>query len=200
MIGKLTGRLGSASTDGMALLEVGGVGYVVRTPLLALKFLEESGSEVSLFIHTAVREDAIDLYGFPTEEDLIFFKQLMSVSGIGPKTALSILNVADTHSLKRSIALGDASALTKVFGIGKKSAERIVVELRDKLAQEAAARPVAGRMARGDDAEVIEALMALGYSASEAREALKVVAPDVAGTRERLTSALKNLGSNAKAY
>jgi Holliday junction DNA helicase RuvA len=191
MIGKLTGRLSGNGTDGVVLVEVGGVGYCVRTPLLALDILKNSGSDVSLFIHTAVREDALDLYGFPTEEELLFFKQLMSVSGIGPKTALSILNVADVASLKRAIAAGDSVMLTKVFGIGKKSAERLVVELRDKLTTEAAARGVA--VGAGDDAEVVEALMALGYRADEARRALK----DAGGVtvHERLAAALKYLGA-----
>lgn len=192
MIGKLTGTLSGSGIDGMVLVEVGGVGYCVRTPLLALDILKNSGSEVSLFIHTTVREDALDLYGFPTEEELHFFKQLMSVSGIGPKTALGILNVADVVSLKRAIAQGDAAALTKVFGIGKKSAERLVVELRDKLAAEATSRgmSVAGG---GDDAEVIEALMALGYRADEARHALKEVGG--VSVNERLSASLKYLGA-----
>ena len=150
MIGKLTGRLSGNGIDGMVLVEVGGVGYCVRTPLLALDILKNTGSEVSLFIHTAVREDALDLYGFPTEEELQFFKQLMSVSGIGPKTALGILNVADVTSLKRAIAQGDAGALTKVFGIGKKSAERLVVELRDKLTAEATSRGVSVEAHEGE--------------------------------------------------
>jgi Holliday junction DNA helicase RuvA len=196
MIGKLTGRLSGSGIDGMVLVEVGGVGYTVRTPLLALDILNPpaggNGSEVSLFIHTAVRDDAIDLYGFPTEEELQFFKQLMSVSGIGPKTALGILNVADVTSLKRAIAGGDAQTLTKVFGIGKKSAERLVVELRDKLTAEASLKgsPIS---TGGADAEVVEALMALGYRADEARHAVQET--NGATVHERLSGALKYLGA-----
>ncbi len=178
--------------NGEVLVEVGGVGYCVRTPLLALDILKNSGSEVSLFIHTVVREDALDLYGFPTAEELEFFKQLMSVSGIGPKTALGILNVADVQSLKRAIAQGDATTLVKVFGIGKKSAERLVVELRDKLVNEATARGISVTEAMGD-ADVVEALMALGYRADEARHAAKE-APG-ATVQDRLALALKYLGS-----
>jgi holliday junction DNA helicase RuvA len=191
MIGKLTGRISPSGTSGEVLIEVGGVGYCVRTPLLALDILKNSGSEVSLFIHTAVREDALDLYGFPTHEELAFFKQLMSVSGIGPKTALGILNVADVASLKRAIAAGDASALTRVFGIGKKSAERLVVELRDKVIVSSPSTALGA--ASSDDAEVIEALIALGYRADESRRALK----ETSGTsvNERLSSALKYLGA-----
>jgi Holliday junction DNA helicase RuvA len=192
MIGKLTGRLSSSGTSGEVLIEVGGVGYCVRTPLLALDILKNSGAEVSLFIHTAVREDALDLYGFPTQEELAFFKQLMSVSGIGPKTALGILNVADVHSLKRAIAAGDATTLTKVFGIGKKSAERLVVELRDKIVLDSAGYSDAS-VGATSDGEVVEALIALGYRADESRRALK----ETTGTsvNERLSGALKYLGA-----
>ena len=194
MIGKLTGRISSSGTQGEVLVEVGGVGYCVRTPLLALDLLKQGDAEVSLFIHTTVREDALDLYGFPSVEELQFFKQLMSVSGIGPKTALGILNVADVQSLKRAIAGGDSTTLVKVFGIGKKSAERLVVELRDKLMNESMSSPsTTFGAASSDDAEVIEALMALGYRSDEARRANKEAAG--ASVNERLASALKYLGT-----
>lgn len=137
-----------------------------------------------------MRDDAIELYGFPTAAELAFFKLLMSVSGVGPKTALGVLNVADIQSLKRSIALGDSSALNKVYGIGKKSAERIVVELRDKLAKDTANTAAA---VAGSDGEVVEALMALGYSAPEAREAIKELPKDAKGTQARLSAALRHL-------
>lgn len=196
MIGKLSGTFGGTTEGGVALIEVQGVGYAVRVPLATLEELRAAKQKtVSLFIHTAVREDAIDLYGFKTAEELAFFRQLTSVKGVGPKTAIGILNVADVKTLTRSIARGDASALTKVFGIGKKSAERIVVELRDKLADEANKRGEKGTPGGGEEVEVIEALMALGYSASEAREALKKVAPPVSGVHNRLAAALKLLGS-----
>ncbi len=123
MIGKLTGRYGGTAGDGTLIVEVGGVGYCVRVPALLITSMGASAGDISLFIHTAVREDAIDLYGFATGDDLAFFRQLTSVSGIGPKSALGILNVAEASTLKRSIAQGDSTILTKVFGIGKKSAE-----------------------------------------------------------------------------
>ncbi len=196
MIGKLSGTFDGTTEGGVALIEVNGIGYAVRVPLATLQELRaQKEKRVSLFIHTAVREDAIDLYGFKTTEELVFFKQLMGVKGVGPKTAIGILNVADVHTLTQSIARGDASALTKVFGIGKKSAERIVVELRDKLADEASKRGEKGGAHGGEDVEVIEALMALGYSASEAREALKKVTPESLGVHKRLAAALKLLGA-----
>jgi Holliday junction DNA helicase RuvA len=193
MIGKLTGTWGG-SEDGMGLVEVGGVGYAVRVPFYTLT--TPPGALVSLFIHTAVREDAIDLYGFATAEELSFFRQLVGVSGVGPKTALGVLNVSDIKSLKRSIAAGDAGALTKVFGIGKKSAERIVVELRDKLSLEQSTKPQEVGTTSGHDGEVIEALMALGYRADESRQALRNIgAEGQDNIKERLGAALKRLGS-----
>ena len=114
MIGKLTGRFGGTA-DGVTLVEVGGVGYVVRTPGQAgTPIAAREGAEISLFIHTAVREDAIDLYGFPTGDELRFFKQLMSVSGIGPKTALGVMSVADTATLKQAMVVNTVS-LDAVF-------------------------------------------------------------------------------------
>jgi Holliday junction DNA helicase RuvA len=189
MIGKLTGQVVEGGGE-LVVVEVGGVGYEVRVPLLALPL----SGKVSLYIHTAVRDDAIDLYGFPTQEGLRFFKLLMSVSGIGPKTALSIMGVADPASLSRAIAAGDSVALTKVFGIGKKSAERMVVELRDKLADRAGG--VA--LTQGEDGEVLEALLSLGYSGSQARGVVRGLPPG-GSVKERLAQALRNLGARTAA-
>ncbi len=192
MIGKLTGTWGGTD-EGLGLVEVGGVGYAVRVPFYTLA--TTAGTPISLYIHTVVREDVFDLYGFATRDELAFFRQLTSVSGVGPKTALGVINVSDIASLKRSIASGDAGALTKVFGIGKKSAERIVVELRDKLSLEQQAQPIdAADM--GGDGEIIEALMALGYKADESRQTLRAIGAEGAGNiKERLGAALKRLGS-----
>lgn len=192
MIGKLTGRWGGATPDNLAILDVHGVGYAVRLPLPTMLALQRGGDgELSVFVHTAVREDAIDLYGFITAEELSFFKLLMSVSGIGPKTALGILNVAEVSALKSAISAGDTTKLIKVFGIGKKSAERLVLELREKLGTTEASG------ASQVDTEVLEALMALGYRADEAREALKAASNSKTfGTsvQERLSATLKHLG------
>ncbi|MDO8518043.1 MAG: Holliday junction branch migration protein RuvA [bacterium] len=199
MIGKLTGHFDGTTPDGLVRVEVGGVGYVVRVSLVTLAELNPSttlrtNSDISLFVHTAVREDTIDLYGFPSEDGLAFFKQLMSVSGIGPKTALGVMSVADLATLKGTIARGDATTLTRVFGIGKKNAERLVVELRDKLAN--AVQSPSTALGATSDVEVLEALMALGYRADEARAALKDATG--ASTRERLAAALKQLGTRKK--
>ena len=191
MIGKLTGVRDSLGA-GQALVDVSGVGYVVRVPA-GLEGLLPPGGRITLLIYTAVREDAIDLYGFASAEELGFFKLLMGVSGVGPKTALGIMSVADVLSLKRAIAKGDAAALTSTFGIGKKSAERLVVELRDKIKL----LPTDTASDAPSDADVIEALQGLGYSALESRKALRDISPTLVGTRERLAAALRNLGTNA---
>ncbi len=189
MIGKLTGVLSGRQGDNI-VVDVQGVGYCVRVPVA---FVLTEGAPISLHIHTAVRDDAIDLYGFLEVEELSFFRQLMTVSSVGPKTALSIMSVAEPSALKRAIAAGDASTLTKVFGIGKKSAERIVVELRDKLQNEAGMRE--SLMSTGGDGEVIEALMALGYSSAECRKALKDIGDVGTTVKDRLGAALRRLGS-----
>ncbi len=194
MIGKLTGVFGGASVEGAALVEVGGVGYSVRVPLSVIEGVRE-GALVALFVHTAVRDDAIDLYGFITEEELAFFKLLTGVSGVGPKSALSILNASDVGSLKRTIGQGDHAALHKIFGIGKKTAERLVVELRDKLLSSTTHpdRSVGASV----DAEAIEALTSLGYRLEESREALKALGQDGQNdVRLRLAAALRQLGSH----
>lgn len=193
MIGKLTGTFAGASVEGQALVDVGGVGYSVRVPLSLIESAN-AGQNVSLYVHTAVRDDAIDLYGFLREEELSFFKLLMSVSGLGPKTALAILNTSDTAGLRRAIGAGDTASLHKVYGLGKKTAERVVVELRDKFVAHGKGGP------SGTDAEVIEALTALGYRLEESREALRALGVDGAGdVRARLSAALRRLGSRAAA-
>ena len=197
MIGKLTGQFGGTTLEDCVVVDVAGVGYVVRVPTATRELCIKTQKDpvfgnLSLYIHTAVREDAIDLYGFPTEGELGFFKQLMSVSGIGPKTALGIFDKAEVAGLERAIRASDMATLTNAFGISKKLAERLVVELRDKIKTSTPASPSAG-LGAGNDAEVIEALMALGYSAPESRAALKNVAP-AEDMRERLGKALRNIG------
>lgn len=175
-----------------AIVETSGVGYKVRLPAETLQSLQKNnGEKVSLWIHTAVREDAIDLYGFEAQETLDFFEMLISVSGIGPKGAIGILNVAPVEHLKEAISKGDISALTKVSGIGSKSAQKIVLELKDKLGEY---RGEGEQSALGDDRDVLEGLVALGYAERVAREALKNVSVEVKGTSARIKDALKRLG------
>ena len=191
MIGRLEGAFAGTTPEGAALIDVGGVGYAVHVTAPTLARLAGKRPPTSLLIYTAVREDALDLYGFETGEELVFFKQLMSVSGIGPRSALGILNLSDVAHLKRSIAQNDASALTKVHGIGKKSAERIVVELRDKVTSGQGGAGTAG----SSDAEVVDALLSLGYRIEETRQALKEVGDSPGGVSERVAAVLKYLGA-----
>lgn len=178
-------------TDKFIVIDVAGVGYKVFASSDALT-LCEIGSPIALWIYTAVRETAFDLYGFATIDEMAFFELLLDVSGIGPKSALSILSVAPADTLKRAIATGDMSYLNKVSGIGKKTAEKIIVELRDKL--HAHKGELGAPSALRDESDIIEALKSLGYNQTDARDALKEVPPTIVGTNARIKEALKVLG------
>lgn len=191
MIAHLSGKL-IFSSDRFVIIETAGVGYKVRTTLETLHALQNKAEkEVSLWIHTSVREDALDLYGFENRMDLDFFEMLISVSGIGPKSALGILNIAPVGHLKEAIAAGDSGALTKVSGIGSKGAQKIILELRDKVGGHGVS--TGGGMLR-EERDALEGLVALGYSERDAREALKKVPPDIKGTGARIKEALKKIG------
>lgn len=191
MIAHLSGKL-IYSSDRFIILEVSGVGYKVRVPMDTQRFLrKQEDKEVSLWIHTSVREDALDLYGFEHQSELDFFEMLIGVSGIGPKTALGILNLSPVNHLRQAIASGDTGALTKVSGIGSKGAQKIILELRDKMSGQGT--DLGGTMLR-EERDAIEGLVALGYGEREAREALKNISPDVKGTGARIEEALKKIG------
>lgn len=187
MIGFLEGKV-TAVRLGYAILSAGGVGYRVAVTKDVLSSLKE-GTGAALWTYLAVRENALDLYGFRSEEELRFFEMLLTVSGIGPKSALAILDIATVETLRSAIAQGNAGYLTKVSGIGKKTAEKIVLELRDKVGLGA----TTGGALQGDE-EALEAMRSLGYSPQEARDALRKVPADIVGSNERLREALKILG------
>ena len=138
-----------------------------------------------------MREDILDLYGFLERQELEFFEMLINVSGIGPKGALSILGIASIDTLKRAIGTGDTSYLTKISGIGKKTAEKIVIELRDKIAYKM--KDEKGGVSLQGELDALEALKSLGYSQNQAREALKKV-PTELDTNKKIREALKILG------
>jgi len=169
------------------ILDVNKVGYKVFTTADAISTYK-NGDEVSFWTYTAVRENSIDIYGFITKEEMSFFDLLLNVSGIGPKSALSILNVASVETLKKAIATGDTTYLNKVSGIGKKTAEKIVIELRDKLL---AYKNEDSENSLRDESDIVEALRALGYTQSETREALNQISPDIEGAENRIKEALK---------
>ena len=171
------------------VLNVQGVGYTVFVAAPTQKQIPTEGM-VKLWTHLSVKENALELYGFlyPAERD--FFELLISISGIGPKSALGILSLAPIDTLKRAISSGDTSYLTKVSGIGRKTAEKIVLELRDKMGS--------GKISYGegvmqDDADIAEALLSLGYSQKEAREMTQNISPSVHGREARLKEALKTI-------
>lgn len=185
MIARLTGSIVLSGAHHV-VLDVGGVGYKIGATLETIR--KTAGKkDVTLFTHLAVREDALDLYGFLDASELSFFELLIGISGIGPKTAIGILNVAPAETIRKAISSGDSSYLTKVSGIGRKTAEKIMLELKDKFGA-----VDAGGATVKEEVEAIEALQSLGYTLSEARTALKNV-PENASTEERIKHALKKL-------
>jgi len=192
MISHLTGTVIELN-EKYAVVSVSGVGYKAYCSADTLASLEE-GAVASLFTYLAVRENALDLYGFGSSDEQNFFELLIGVSGIGPKSALGILSVATTDTLRQAIGTGDTSYLTKVGGIGRKTAEKVVLELRDKMRAHADMKEGRGELRAESD--IVEALKSLGYSQNEAREALKQVSLDIAGTNARIKEALKILGKN----
>lgn len=188
MIGKLKGKL-DLIKDGFVVVDVRGVGYRVYVSEITLgKIIKKE--ELELYIHTNVREDHISLYGFVDQNELDMFEMLLSISGVGPKAGLAILTISTPSMIRRAIVQEDSSILTRVSGIGKKTAERIILELKNKI------ELVPGEEGEEDateQQEVIDALIMMGYSASEAREALKAVPKDVTDISEKIKKALKGM-------
>ncbi len=192
MIAHLSGRV-IARRDNFLVVDVGGVGYGVNVSTYTYgKTLHEDA--VALFVHTYVREQEIALYGFIGEEERVLFDALLTISGVGPKAALGILSVADPQTIVRAIASQDARILTRVSGIGQKKAQRIVLELQNKVKDLIAQLPAEedAREATAD-MDVLDALTGMGYSAAEARDALAATA-DEADVARRITRALQYLG------
>lgn len=175
MIAMLKGAVADRSTSDI-VLDVGGVGYEVSVPMSTFEKLPEEGGEAKLFVQTVVREDAIQLFGFSTREEKAAFQALVKVSGIGAKTALAVLSGMPVATLASAVASGESDLLTKIPGIGKKTAARLVLELKGKLGSEleAAAAGAAPRPAPGSvRADVVAGLVALGYTEREATVAAK---------------------------
>jgi Holliday junction DNA helicase RuvA len=174
MIGRLTGRLAAKAPD-QVLLDVNGVGYAVAIPLSTFYELPEVESPASLWIHTHVREDALALYGFLTERERLLFQLLLSVAGIGPRVALTVLTGIPPGELIEALRTQDIRRLVAVPGVGKKTAERMTLELSDKVQKVSGeALPVETSAVRSDD--VVSALVNLGYRKSEAERAVETIA------------------------
>lgn len=178
MIGRLRGTL-VAKRPPWVLVEVGGVGYELEVPMSTLYDLPDLGKEVVLLTHYAQKEDTVALYGFLRDEERTLFRDLQKVSGIGARIALAVLSGVSTSEFARLVQAGDVAALTRIPGIGKKTAERIVVELRDRVARQAEnAPPGAAPVARDPRSEAEAALQQLGYKPAEATRLAAASAAD----------------------
>lgn len=189
MIGSLNGVV-KGVVRGTLVIEVNNIGYGVFVTADTLAKAHEN-EEIFLWTHLAVRENAHDLYGFETKEALSWFELLLTVSGIGPKSALAIMNAVDTKTLEQAIARGDALLLGRAFGIGKKTAEKIILELREKVGA------VVGGAESGSDADVVDALIGLGYSEREARETLRALPKTITEPEAKIREAIK-IASHAR--
>ena len=191
MIGRITGILVEKQPPEI-LLDVGGIGYEIQVPLTTLFELPEPGTELTLFTHFVVREDAQLLYGFGRERDRQLFRQLIKVSGVGPKLALGILSGMDADSFVRTIQQDDTGALVQLPGVGKKTAERLLIEMRDRLKdwilELTAVTPlrVVGNTTADMLAEAESALVALGYKPAEASRAVAAASDDSIDKSEEL--------------
>lgn len=185
MIASLRGRILEVHA-GYFILEVGGVGYQLKaaSPLISAVHV---GEERLFYIHDHVREDVRDLYGFASKREQDFFEKLLNVSGVGPKVALTIMSVGSVDEVKAAVMRGDLALLTSVPGVGTKTAQKIVLELKGQLVETEGESP--------EEAEIIEALASLGYATQQARTALKSVPREVQDVPERIKEALKYLSS-----
>ena len=188
MIGKLTGIL-SDKNPPQVMVDCGGVGYEVQVPMGTFYNLPVLGEKVSLLTHFVVREDAQILYGFGSAQERAAFRELIKISGVGPRTALSVLSGMSVADLAQAITLQEPGRLTKVPGIGAKTAQRLLLELKGKLGADIGA-PLGA--ASGAQSDILQALLALGYNDKEAALALKALPPDV-GVSDGIKLALKAL-------
>ena len=191
MIGSVRGRI-VAKTPPQLLVEAGGLGYELEAPMSTFFHLPAVGEEVRLLTHLVVREDAHVLYAFGTEDERRLFRSLIKVSGVGPKIALALLSGISVEAFAQCVQSEDVAALIKVPGIGRKTAERLVVEMRDRLQADGCAR----RRARvpvgaSPEAEAFGALVALGYKPAEATRLLKAAGPGTHSTEELIRRALR---------
>lgn len=190
MIGKLTGTLLEKNPPEV-LVDCHGVGYEVQVPMSTFYNLPQVGQPISLLTHFIVREDAQLLYGFATAQERQTFRELINISGVGPRMALSLLSGLSIEELAQAVATQEAGRLVKVPGIGKKTAERLLLELKGKLG-DAVVTGAAAQVKSDAQADILQALLALGYSDKEASACLKQLPADI-GVSEGIKLALKGL-------
>jgi Holliday junction DNA helicase RuvA len=193
MIGRLNGVL-LEKTPPQVLLEVQGVGYEIDVPMSTFYNLPEIGERVTLYTHLIVREDAHLLYGFASESERRVFRRLLKISSVGARTALSLLSGMSVADLAQAVATQEAGRLTRIPGIGKKTAERLLLELKDKLGIELSAGVAVNRAAPASS-DVLTALLSLGYNEKEALYALKHL-PDGLSVSDGIKQALKTLSKS----
>lgn len=190
MIASIEGKI-ELKGEKFLVVRAGGIGYKVFVGAETMRKTPERGEETKLWTHQHVREDTLELYGFLHYAELELFELLISISGIGPKSALGVLAVASVDTLKKAIAAGDTSYLTRVSGIGKKMADKIILELKEKLAGKGVSVEAPELK---DEADALDALAALGYTQREAREALAAVSPEIKSVEKKVHESLKKLG------
>lgn len=193
MIGRISGKL-LAKQPPQIIVDVQGVGYEIDVPMSTLYQLPATGADVTLFTHLTVREDAHLLYGFATEQERTVFRQLLKISGVGARTALSVLSVLSVDDLHVAVSAQDSGRLTKIPGIGKKTAERLLLELKDKLSISVSLSPATAAASASSD--IVNALLSLGYNDKEASWAVKQL-PAGAGVNDGIRQALKLLSKSA---
>lgn len=191
MIGRLTGVL-AAKNPPQILLDVQGVGYDLDVPMSTFYNLPAAGEKVSLQTHLIVREDGHYLYGFLTEEERVAFRQLLKITGVGARIALAVLSGLSVRELAQAVARQEAGRLVKIPGIGKKTAERLLLELRDRLPRAMSTESAASLAAPSATDDILNALMALGYSEKEVLPVLKTL-PEGVAVSEGIRQALKLL-------
>jgi holliday junction DNA helicase RuvA len=191
MIASLKGII-DTRMDPYLIVDVNGVGYKVLASHTVLSRINGIGDNIKLFIHTHVREDQLDLYGFAEPEDLRLFEYLIGVSGVGPKTAIGIFSVGSRHDIIKAIINGDVTYFTAVPRLGKKNAQKLIIELKTKLGSTEDFDLTSPEAVESD--EVVEALKSFGFSTSEAVAALRSIEKDGLSTSEKVRLALKYLG------
>ncbi len=193
MIGRLSGKLIEKQPP-QVIVDVQGLGYEVDVPMSTFYNLPGLGEVITLFTHLVVREDAHLLYGFGTDDERRAFRQLLKISGVGPKMALSVLSGLSVGDLAQAVAMQETGRLVKIPGVGKKTAERLVLELRDKLGHSPSVA-ASSESSKTSGADVLNALLALGYNDREAQWALKQIPNDL-GVSESIRQALKQLSKS----
>jgi Holliday junction DNA helicase RuvA len=188
MIAKIRGKI-VFFRDNYVVVDVNGVGYKIFVTDFSMGKIAGK-VDIELYTHTYVREDTLSLYGFLTLDELEMFELLISISGIGPKAGIGILSIAEPKTIRTAVISGDSSILTRVSGVGRKTAERVILELKNRITE----LPGEDQGTAKVDSEAIEALISLGYTNTQAREALKAVPEKVKSVSERVKMALRSLG------